>query len=164
MRPYSPAAQWKESRGAPGNLNTGLTSLRQHERFPEVLVASQKETKASRHNSRNTKRFRPQCETRPNSPAVTRAQSWAPPHNSKGTWLPLGNTELPWGPRHNSKRTPSFPPQLKKNHEIPSSTRNEALLSLQHLKSNSEFPLETRKEAWLPLCNSRGSPRYPLQL
>ena len=40
MRIYSPAVTQEDSRGATCNLKEGLTSLRQHERFPAIIVTS----------------------------------------------------------------------------------------------------------------------------
>ena len=61
-----------------------LTSLRQHERFPEVPIETRDKPKATHRNLRNTMRFPPPGEKRPNSLEVIRQQSHAPPHNSKG--------------------------------------------------------------------------------
>ena len=52
----------------------------------------------------------------------------------------------------------------EKKHEIPSSSRDEALLFLQGLESNPESSLKTPQEASLPLGHSVGSKRYPSQL
>ena len=38
----------------PSQLKRSLSSLRQHEKFPEVLVATREESKSSHCNSRNT--------------------------------------------------------------------------------------------------------------
>ena len=55
--------------------------------------------------------------------------------------------EALWVPRHKLKETPHVVSQLEKNHEIPPSSRDEALLFLQGLESNRESLLKTPKEA-----------------
>ena len=122
MRPYSHAVTQEESQGAPRNLKEGLTSLRQQERFPEVPVTTREEHKTSHCNSRNTTRFPPQCETRPNSPAVTGEQSCALLHNLKGDLtslrqykrfpeVPITIQEGPQASCCNSRKNTRFPTQ-----------------------------------------------------
>ena len=84
MRPYSPAVTREESLVSPHNSKEGLIPLRQHERFPEVPIETRDKPKATHRNLRNTMRFPPPGEKRPNSLEVIRQQSHAPPHNSKG--------------------------------------------------------------------------------
>ena len=72
VKPYSPEATQEESRGASRNSKTTMTSLRHHERFPEVPVTSQEEPKPSCCYWRNITRFSPQPKMRPSSPALPR--------------------------------------------------------------------------------------------
>ena len=51
MKPYTPVETLEESPEDHHNFKGGLTSLRQHERFPEATVATQEVPKASRRNS-----------------------------------------------------------------------------------------------------------------
>ena len=52
--------------------------------------------------------------------------------------------------------------QLEKNHKMPPSSRDEALLFLQGLQSSPKSTLKTTQEALLPLAHLMGSKRYPL--
>ena len=61
------------------------------------------------------------------------------------------------------RETPHVTLQLEKNHKMPPSSRDEALLFLQGLESNPKSTLKTTQEALLPLAHSMGSKRYPLQ-
>ena len=66
------------------NSKGDKTTLRQHERFPEVPVTTREEPKTSGFNLGNITRYTSQCKMRHISPAATREQSCTLPCNSKG--------------------------------------------------------------------------------
>ena len=67
MMPYSPAVTPEEYRGAPCNSKGDMTSLRQHEQVPEVLVT----TRVEPH-------FPPQLEKSPEFPTSIRDEvNWS---------------------------------------------------------------------------------------
>ena len=84
----------EESQEAPYNSKGFLTSHRHHEKLPEGTVTTRgnqiflPQLKKDRNS-----RFPLQCELRPNSPAMTREQSRAPPRNLNGDWTSLGKHE-----------------------------------------------------------------------
>ena len=174
MRPYSAAATLEASWGVPHNLKGGLTFLRQHERLPEVPITTREEPKASCCISRNTTSFPPKCKIMHDSPAVTWEQSRVPLTTWKETWLPCGKTRGSWDPCHNSRGTPSFRPQLEKNHEIPPSVRDEALFpyitskaipsSLLKLERGLDSLYTTQEVFWDTCHHSKGTPSLPPQL
>ena len=60
-----PVVTRKQSSAPPCNTRGDFTFLRQKERFPEVLITTPEEPKASCCNSRNTTRLAHQCKMRP---------------------------------------------------------------------------------------------------
>ena len=54
LRPDSPDVTPEHSRAHPRNINGDLTSLRQHDRLPELPVLPSEEPQASLHNLRQT--------------------------------------------------------------------------------------------------------------
>ena len=60
-----PGSIGEESQEAPSDSHENWTFLGPHEWVPEVPILTQEEHQVSRHNSRKTRRFSPQCEMRP---------------------------------------------------------------------------------------------------
>ena len=112
LRPDSPAVTPEHSCAGPRNSNGDLTSLRQHERLPELLVVRSEEPQTSHCNSRQTTRFPHQREMRPFSPAATQEQSHVPSQNSRGGLTPF--VQLKGGSE--------IPSQLKMKAEFPTTT------------------------------------------
>ena len=84
-----------------------------------------------------------QRDLRPDSPALTREQSHAPPGNSNGDWTSLRQQERLPEFCVITREKPKLPEQLEKNHKIPPLSGDEALLFLQGLGSNLELSLKT---------------------
>ena len=143
MRPYSPAVTREESRDYPRNSKGGLTSLRQHERLPEVPVSIREDPQASLCNLSKTMTFPLQHETWPDSPAVTQEQSRHPPDNLKGGLTPFM--------------------QLQRFPEIPTATREEPHVSCRNLKEPCVSHL-ILIEGGFPCFNLRPIPTFPYHL
>ena len=89
-----------------------------------------------------------EMEKNPEVPTSTRDEA---------TFIPVAMCEASRGAPHNAKgdltslrrheRVPQVTTQLEKNHEIPPSSRDEALLFLKSLESNPESPLKTPQDA-----------------
>ena len=97
---------------------------------PEYQLTTQREDWHPCCTFRKSPRSLLQLERRPHSSFTTREESGVPCFNTRRGLAPLYKChrkpkihvrtwEGPWVPHHNSKRTPRFPRQLKKNHEIP---------------------------------------------
>ena len=121
-RHYSPAATREKSQCAPHNSKGGLTSMRQHERFPEFPVSIKRIPCFLLQLEKNHK-IPPQQEMRTDSPALTREQSHIPPQNSKGGLTSFMQIQGP----------PEKPAQLERNPDFPATTREEP--SVRHLIS-----------------------------
>ena len=108
IRHYSPAATREKSQCAPCNSKGGLTSMRQHERFPEFPVSIKRIPCFLLQLEKNHE-ISPQCEIRPGSPALTQEQSRVPPQNSKGGLTSFMQLQgFPEKPAH-LERKPKFP-------------------------------------------------------
>ena len=119
LRPDFPAVTLELSCAGPRNLNGDLTSLRQHDRLPELPVLPFKEPQASLHNSRQTTRFPLQCEMRSFSSASPREQSRVPSQNSRGGLTPFMQL----------KGAQTSPSQLVRKAEFPTTTQEEPCAS-----------------------------------
>ena len=171
MRPYSAAATWQESLGSPHNSRGGLIPLRQHERFPEVPIATQEECQVSHSNSRKTMRFPLQREMTPDSSAATREKSRVLPHISKGGLTPLRQHErFPEVPVTNRgepcfsrlnlrwskigflctalKEIPSFPSQLDRFPDSPEDTWDQP-----SMQDNAIYHTATWEQSRVPSRN-----------
>ena len=115
LRPDSPAVTPEHFGSRPCNSNGYLTSLRQHERLPDLPVVPAVEPQASSRNLRQTTRFPRQREMRPFSPAVPQMQSRVPTQNSRGGLTPFMQLK-------GAQRSPS---QLKMKAEFPTTPREE---------------------------------------
>ena len=113
LRPDSPALTPEHSCTHPRNSNGDLTSLRQHDRLPDLPIVPAEEPQASRRNSRQTTIFPHQREMRPFSPATPRMQSLVPFQNSRGGLSPFLQLK-------GAQRSPS---KLEMKAEFPATTR-----------------------------------------
>ena len=141
---------------------SGVTSLRNRQRFPETPVSSRYEWAES------------STSTQDEPSMATHEELWVLCCTRKEHWVPVTSQEEPQVCCCNSRGTPSFSPQLERNHKLQATTwvnlqvpwcnSSGTPSSLLHLKRNHEFPTLTLDEAKFPSCNSRGTPNSPMQL
>ena len=143
----------KEPWGAPHNLKGGLTSLRQHKRFPKVPISTREEHQASCCNLRNTMRFPPYRKMRPNYAGVTSEQSRVSPCNSKGSLTPFMQHQ----------RFPEIPVTTGKELRDPAQVVR-ASCSPLHLEMRADVPASTLEQSWLFPRTSRGGLSQLLKL
>ena len=152
-------------------MKGGLTSLRQHKRFPEVPVSTREEHQASHCNSRNTTRFPPYCEMRPGYPAVTREQSRIFPCNSKGSLTPfMQHQRFPKIPVTTGKEpqdpaqvvsAPRSPPHLEMRADVSPSTRERAQLSPRTSRGGLSQLLKPKRNPAVPAASQKDT-KFPL--
>ena len=152
MRPYSPAVTREESLVSPHSSKEGLIPLRQHERFPEVPIATREDPQVSCLNLRWDEAQIPFSESRGIWSACSQLERMPD--------SPGATVQIPLGQCLNSNRTPSFPPQLEQNNQIHLSMQDEAWFSFGDLRAIpiSSWQLKTRLDSLF--CNLRGYLRY----
>ena len=144
-------------------MKEGLTSLKQLERFPEILVTTQEEPRVSATTWEEAQL--PCCNSRRNMTSPPQLER--SPDSLVATW------KLSTDHNRNSRGTPCFPSQVKRTPSSPS-TRDKAWFPCSNsdgtprspwqLERNTVFPTSTWDEAWFPGSDSKGIPSSPRQL
>ena len=139
MRPSSLGPTREKSQETPHNSKGFLTSQRQDERLPQVLVAKLVNPNVLPQLEKYVKRFPLLCELRPDSPDVTPHKSREPPCNSNRNLTSLRQRErLPefsavpsqesQASRHNSRKTRRLPRPRDMGPFVPAVPREQSRL------------------------------------
>lgn len=124
----------KEPSSAPlQNLKGDLTSLKQHEGFPQDLVATREEPRVSCHNTRRAPCSLPHLEMKADSSASTQEESCFPSHLKRRPVSLIGTREKTRRSCHKLKEH-RVPPQLKISPDFREPTQMESQVFTHKLK------------------------------
>ena len=112
---FIPAVMRDESRGAPRNSKADLTSLRKHERVPQVPIQLERNPKLPSTTPKKTMKFSPPHKMRPFYTAAFPKKPHVPSWNLKGNLKPFMKPQ----------KLPEIPYPLERKAEFPATTQEE---------------------------------------